>query len=198
MFKKLKKELQINIEENEGQLYLGPKAKNIHLLMLRPIDIIEFSEFAGSDAEDVLVWVGKSLGQDLLRRFFYFKDWAPVDLSTKKEVIIGCLQAIELLGFGVLKAIFKKSHVLIIVYDSFALDEKENIMAKNLCLLYQGILTSIFETLLIETDAEEIECCLLNSDKCVFKFELLNVEFEDEDIDGGQDEESVSDFLSAL
>ncbi|MFX1490411.1 MAG: hypothetical protein ACFFBI_14765 [Promethearchaeota archaeon] len=48
MSKRLKKDLQINIDEKTGQLFFGDKKKDLKLLMLRPIDIIEFSEFAGT------------------------------------------------------------------------------------------------------------------------------------------------------
>lgn len=42
MIKRLKKELQINIEDKEGQLFLGEKNKDMRLIMLRPNEIMEF------------------------------------------------------------------------------------------------------------------------------------------------------------
>ena len=119
-------------------------------------------------------------------------------LSNKKEIILSMLETIEQLGYGFLIPKFKKDHVLIKVVDPLAFNEKENIMAKNICLLYQGIFNGFFESLNIDVDGEEIECCLLESDKCVFKYDLLIDEFGDEDIDSEQKNESISDFLSTL
>ncbi|MHA1489142.1 MAG: V4R domain-containing protein [Promethearchaeota archaeon] len=198
MFKKLKKELQINIDEKEGLLYLGEKSKELRLLMLRPIDIIEISEFAGVNAEDILIWVGKSLGKMYIEKIFPQKNWSNENSSTIKEIILTFLETLQLCGFGFIYAIFKKNHVLINIEDPLSYEEKENIMAKNICLLYQGIFNGMFETLGIEVDSEEIECVLKGDDKCVFKCDLLVVEFGDEDIDADMDQEAVSDFLSTL
>ena len=89
MFKRLKKELQINIEEKDGQLFLGEKKKDIRLVMLRPNEIMEFCEFAGTNADDILIWVGKTLGKALMDKYFYNKDWSTESMPTKKEVILG-------------------------------------------------------------------------------------------------------------
>ena len=61
-----------------------------------------------------------------------------------------------------------------------------------------GDLHGFFESLNIDVDGEETECCLLESDRCVFKYDLLVDEFEDADIDPDEGEESISDFLSTL
>ena len=44
MYKRSKKEMAINIEEKKGHLFLGNE--ELRLLILRPIDLIEFAEFA--------------------------------------------------------------------------------------------------------------------------------------------------------
>lgn len=195
MSKRLKKDLQVMVDEKTGQLYFGDKKKDMRLLMLRPIDLIEFSEFAGTNAEDILVWVGKTIGRSYMEKFFYNKDWSTETIATKKEVVLGNLEALELMGFGELTGFFRKDHILIKVRESLASEEKENIMAKNLCLLYQGLLSGMFETLKIDVDAEEIECVLLGHEKCVFKFEFIGEELEDTLVDP---EEAVSEFLSTL
>ncbi|MFX1575100.1 MAG: hypothetical protein ACFFB0_20375 [Promethearchaeota archaeon] len=197
MEKRLKKELQILIDEKTGQLYFGNKKKDLRLLMLRPIDLIEFSEFAGTNADDILIWVGKSLGRSFIEKFFYNKDWNTETMATKKEVILGVLEAMELMGFGHLTAIFKKNYILIDVEDSLASDERDNIMAKNLCLIYQGILNGTFEILNIDVDGEEIECVLLGGQKCVYRFNFIGEELDDNLVDE-LPEESVSEFLSTL
>ena len=195
MSKRLKKELQIMIEEKLGQLFFGDKKKDLRLLMLRPIDLIEFSEFAGTNADDILVWVGKTLGRSYMEKFFHNKDWSTETMATRKEVILGNLEALELMGYGELTGAFKKNNIFISVAESLASEEKDNIMAKNLCLLYQGLFSGMFETLQIDVDVEEIECVLLGHKKCLFKFELLGGELEEGLVDS---EEAVSEFLSTL
>jgi predicted hydrocarbon binding protein len=198
MIKRLKKDLQINIEEKDGQLFLGDKNKDLRLVMLRPNEIMEFCEFAGTNAEDILIWVGKSLGKIFIEKFFYNKDWSTEPLAVKKEVIYGILEVLMLMGYGALTGMFKKDHVIINVYDSLANQEKGNIMAKNLCLLYLGVFNSAFEVLNIDIDGEEIECILTGGEKCSFKFDLLAEEIDDSLIDEEMSDVAVSDFLASL
>ncbi len=198
MFKHLKKELTINIDEKEGHLYLGDKKKELRLVMLRPNEIIEFCEFAGTNAEDILIWVGKTLGKTFMEKFFYNKDWSPVPLKIKKEVYLGTLEALILLGYGAITGTFKKDHVIINVYESLSKEEKENIMAKNLCLIYLGIFTGIFDVLGIETEGKEIECVLTGGDKCTFKLDFVGIELDDSLVDEDISDKAVEDFLSSL
>jgi len=198
MFKRLKKELQINIEEKEGQLFLGEKDKDMRLVMLRPNEIMEFCEFAGTNADDILIWVGKSLGKLFLEKFFDNKDWTEATMETKKEVVLGTLEALMLMGYGGITGTFKKDHIIIDVYDSLTTQEMGNILAKNLCLLYLGIFNSIFDTLGIEVDGSEEECVLTGSKKCSYKFDLLSEEIDDKLIDEQQSDAVVSDFLASL
>ncbi len=198
MFKRLKKELQINIEEKEGQLFLGEKNKDMRLVMLRPNEIMEFCEFAGTNADDILIWTGKTLGKIFMEKFFYNKDWTNESMATKKEVVYGTLEALMLMGYGGLACMFKKNYIIINAYESLAVQEKENIMAKNLCLLYLGIFDGILEELGIDTDGKEVECVLTGGKKCSFKFDLLTEEIEDRLVDGDLSDAKVSEFLSSL
>ena len=198
MIKRLKKELHINIEEKEGQLYLGDKNKDMRLVMLRPNEIMEFCEFAGTNAEDILIWVGKSLGKIFMEKFFSNKDWSSEVMATKKEVVLGTLEVMMLMGYGVLTGIFKKDHIIINVYDSLATQEKGNLMAKNLCLLYLGIFNSFFDVLGIDVDGEEVECVLTGGDKCSYKFNLLVDEIDKNLVDTDMSDLAVSDFLASL
>ncbi len=197
MSKRLKKDLQVMIDEKLGQLFLGDKKKDLRLLMFRPIDLIEFSEFAGANADDILIWVGKTLGKAYMDKFFYNKDWSSESLATRKEVLLGNLEALELMGYGELSGVFKKTHILVMVLDSLSKEESDNIMAKNLCLLYHGIFLGMFEALQIDVDGEEIECVLLGAEKCTFKFNFLVEELDDSLVDEDTGE-NVSEFLSTL
>ncbi len=198
MYKRLKKELQINIEDKDGHLFLGEKKKDIRLLMLRPNEILEFAEFAGSNADDILIWVGKTLGKSLLEKFFYEKDWSTENMATKKEVVLGILESLILMGYGALTGTFKKDHIIVNVYESLASQEKDNIMAKNLCLLYLGIFNGVFEILGIDVDGKEIECILTGGDKCSYKFDFIGEEIDDKLVDEELSDQAVSDFLASL
>ena len=197
MSKRLKKALQIMIDEKEGHLFFGDKKKDLKLLMLRPIDLIEFTEFAGTNADDIVIWVGKSLGRSFMEKFFYSKDWASETMSTRKGVLLGSLEALELMGYGQIIGKFRKDHILIEVEDSIACEETDNIMAKNLCLLYLGIFSGLFDILQMDVDGEEIGCALLEEEKCTFKFDFIGGELETGLIDE-ESEENVSEFLSTL
>ncbi len=183
MSKVLKKDLQIMIDEKLGQLFFGNKKKDIRLIMLRPIDLIEFSEFAGTNADDILIWVGKSIGKAHIDKFFSNTDWSKKSMEIKKDIILGTLEALELMGVGHLTSEFKKKHILIEVEQPLASDELENVMAKNLCLLSQGIFAGIFEALLIDVEGKEIDCVLLGDDQCSFKYELISEELEEKLVD---------------
>jgi len=198
MFKRLKKELQINIEEKEGQLFLGEKEKGMRLVMLRPNEIMEFCEFAGTNADDIIIWTGKTLGKLFMEKFFYNKEWTNALMTTKKEVVFGTLEALMLMGYGGLACAFKKDHIIINAYESLAVQEKENIMAKNLCLLYLGIFNGIFEELGIDVDGKEVECVLTGGKKCSFKFDLLSEEIENRLVDDDLSDAKVSEFLASL
>jgi len=195
MSKRLKKSLNIMVDEKEGHLFFGEKKKDLKLLMLRPLDIIEFSEFAGTNADDIIIWVGKSLGREFMEKFFYSKDWGSETMATRKEVLIGSLEALELMGYGQITSKFRKNHIIFEVENSLACEESSNIMAKNLCLLYQGIFSGLFDILQMDVDGEEIGCVLLEAEKCTYKFDFIGGELEAGLIDE-ESEENVSEFLS--
>ena len=197
MSKRLKKDLQIMIDEKEGHLFFGDKKKDLKLIMLRPLDIIEFSEFAGANADDILIWVGKSLGREFMEKFFYSKDWGSETMATRKEVLLGSIEALEIMGYGQITCKFRKNNIILQVVDSLAGEESSNIMAKNICLLYQGIFSGLFDILQMDVDGEEIGCVLLEAEKCTYKFDFIGGELEAGLIDE-ESEENVSEFLSTL
>ena len=181
MFKRGKKDLQINVDEKLGHLFLGEK--DLRLLALRPIDLIEFAEFAGSSAEDILIWVGKTVGKHLCAQLIPEYDWNSALLAVKKEAIKGILDTLENLGYGLMRALVRKDHVEIRVYEPLSTAEKENFMAKNICRLYQGIFNGLFDGMGIDVESEETHCVLLDGKACVFTYALLGDEFDDRDID---------------
>ncbi len=119
-------------------------------------------------------------------------------METKKEVVLGTLEILMFMGYGGLTGSFRKDHIIINVYDSLASQEIGNVLAKNLCLLYLGIFTSIFDVLGIEVDGSEEECVLTGAEKCSYKFDLLSEEIDNKLIDEHLSDEAVSDFLASL
>jgi len=194
--KKSKKDDQIVIDEKKGQLYIGDK--DLRLLMLRPIDLIEFTEFAGTNAEDIIIWVGKSLSKYFIENLLPEKDLSLEDLSTKKIIFINVLETFEHLGYGILNSKFKKDNILVSVENPLSSEDKDNIMSKNICFLYQGLFNGVLEQLGIEAEGKEIKCYLLGDEACVFQFDLLINEFSEEDIDKEEEAPDVANFLSSL
>lgn len=192
-FKKSKKDDQINIDERVGHLFLGDK--DLRLLMLRPIDLIEFSEFAGANSEDIVIWVGKTLAKYFIERLFPDEDWGAETLSTKKEVIVNVLESLEHLGYGILTSAFLKDKILISVENPISKEEKDNIMAKNICILYQGIFNGVLEQIGIDADGEEIQCFLKDDKACIFKYDLLVDEFSGRDIDSDIKSGPISNYM---
>ena len=87
---------------------------------------------------------------------------------------------------------------MINVYESLATEEKENIMAKNLCILYLGIFTGFLSVLGFETEGREVECVLTGGEKCSFRFDFIGTEIDDNLVDEEASEESVNEFLASL
>ncbi|MFX0186249.1 MAG: hypothetical protein ACFE8A_00785 [Candidatus Hodarchaeota archaeon] len=179
--KKSKKDDLINVDDSLGHLFLGEK--DLRLLMLRPIDIIEFSEFAGANSEDIVIWVGKTLAKYFLEKLFPNENWADETMTIKKEVILSVLETFEHLGYGILTTLFLKDKILISVEEPISDQEKDNIMAKNICILYQGIFNGVLEQLEIDVDGQEVQCFLKNDEACIFRFDMLVDEFSLEDTD---------------
>ena len=130
-------------------------------------------------------------------KFFYSKDWSSESMATRKEVFLGALEALELMGYGQILGKFRKDHILITVEESLAWEESDNIMAKNLCLLYQGMFNGLFDILQMDVDGQEIGCVLLEEEKCTYKFDFIGGELDASLVDE-ESQENVSDFLSNL
>ncbi len=71
-------------------------------------------------------------------------------------------------------------------------------MAKNMCILYQGIFNGVLEEIGIDTDGNEVKCSLLGDDACTFKYDLLVDEFGSEDVDKEEKSPQISEFMKSL
>jgi len=197
--RKHKKKDVIMVDEKRGHLFYGDKKRDLKLLMLRPIDLIEFCEFAGANADDILIWCGKTIGKYFIEKIAPDEDWTDVEMGVKKEAFNAIIEHLESLGYGLITSHVEKDKVLFSVEDPISAEEKDNIMAKSVCLFYEGLFNGIMEVLDIDVESQEVQCFLLGDPACVFRFDLLIDEFGDKDIDaeegaGG----AITDFLSTL
>lgn len=195
--RKSKKSDDIVVDEKRGHLYIGDT--DLRLIMLRPIDLVEFTEFAGTNAEDILIWVGKNISSIICEKLIFGDDVKNDSLSEKKLIFNDVLDTFEHLGYGSLITKFGKNKIAVIVGDPISGEEKGNIMAKNICIFYQGIFNGVLEYIGIDVQGEETYCKLLGDKACVFEFTLLLDEFGEEDIDNdGDTAKNVQDFLGTL
>ncbi len=197
-FKKQKKKDIINIDEKKGHLYYGDEKRDLKLLMLRPIELIEFCEFAGANADDILIWCGKTIGKYIFEKIAPGEEWTGVNMSAKKAAFNAIIEHLEGLGYGIMTSTVKKDKIFFSVEDPISAEEKDNIMAKNVCLFYEGLFNGILEVLDIDAESDEVQCYLLGDSACTFKFDLLIDEFDDKDVDQEQSSAPITDFLSTL
>lgn len=179
---KSKKSDEIVVDEKRGHLYVGDK--KLRLIMLRPIDLVELLEFAGTNANDILIWVGKNISSIICEKLIFGDDVKNDSLSEKKLIFNDVLDTFEHLGYGSLITKFGKNKITVIVVDPISGEEKGNIMAKNICIFYQGVFNGVLEYIGIDIlQGEETKCKLLGDEACVFEFTLLLDEFGEDDID---------------
>ena len=193
-----KKSDDIIVDEKRGHLYLGDK--DLRLIMLRPIDLVELLEFSGINAADILIWVGKNISSIICEKLIFGDDVKNDSLSEKKLIFNDVLDTFEHLGYGSLITKFGKNKITVIVADPISGEEKGNIMAKNICIFYQGVFNGVLEYIGIDIlQGQETKCKLLGDEACVFEFTLLMDEFGDKDIDNdAETAEYLQDFLGLL
>ncbi len=170
MFKRVKKVENVVLDEEKSHIYL--KDTNLPLLMIRPEELIEFGELAGSESEDILIWVGKSIGKSIAKEFIKTSDIASLKIRDKMKIINSILEKLQSLGYGILVLNYGKGNITIDVGNPLSKDYIDNIMAKNICIIYNGIFTGLLEEIGIDSEGREINCILKGADMCSFTFEF--------------------------
>ncbi|MCK4280497.1 MAG: hypothetical protein KAX10_00150, partial [Candidatus Lokiarchaeota archaeon] len=143
MFKRVKKVENVVLDEEKSHIYL--KDTNLPLLMIRPEELIEFGELAGSESVDILIWVGKSIGKSIAKEFIKTSDVVSLKFREKMKIINSILEILQSLGYGILVLNYGKGNITIDVGNPLAKDYIGNIMAKNICIIYNGIFTGLLE-----------------------------------------------------
>jgi len=170
LFKRIKKVENVFLDEEKSHIYL--KDSKLPLLMIRPEELIEFGELAGSESKDILIWVGKSIGKSIAKDFIKTSDVASLKFREKMKIINSILEILQSLGYGILVLNYGKGNITIDVGNPLSKDYVDNIMAKNICIIYNGIFTGLIEEIGIVSEGREINCILKGADMCSFKFEF--------------------------
>ncbi len=170
MFKRVKKVEDVVLDEEKSHIYL--KDSNLPLLMIRPDELIELGEFAGSESEDILIWVGKSIGKSIAKEFTRESAVETIKFRDKMKVINTILGKLQSLGYGIIVLNAGKENITFNVRNPLAKEYVDNIMAKNICVLYNGIFNGILELFGLDNEGREINCILKGDDMCSFKFEI--------------------------
>ena len=132
-----KKSDEIVVDEKRGHLYLGDK--ELRLIMLRPIDLIEFTEFSGG-GEDILIWVGKNISSIICEKLIFGDDVKNDTLSEKKLIFNDVLDTFEHLGYGSLITKFEKNKIIVIVDDPISGKRRVILWPKTYVFSIRGFL----------------------------------------------------------
>jgi predicted hydrocarbon binding protein len=170
VFKRVKKVENVVLDDEKSHIYL--KETDVPLLLIRPEELIEFGELAGSESEDILLWVGKSIGKSIFKGIYKGKDIEGLKFRDKMKIVNFLLETLQGLGFGITVLNYEKDNLVIDVSNSIAQEHTENIMAKNVCIIYNGIFTGMLEEVGIDSEGREINCILKGAEMCSFKFEF--------------------------
>src|SRR5271157_1606792 len=84
---------EITVDSNKSHLYL--KGTKLPLIILRPQDIVDLGELVGSGSEDILIWIGKTIGKALCKAV-QEKDKP----STRQKLIDTVVKYLTNFGFG--------------------------------------------------------------------------------------------------
>jgi len=170
LFKRVKKVEDVVLDEEKSHIYL--KDTKLPLLMIRPDELIELGEFAGSESVDILVWVGKSIGKSIAKEFTRKTAVETLKLRDKIKMISSILEKLQSLGYGTMVLNYGKNDITFNIGNPLTKEYIDNIMAKNICIIYNGLFNGILEEFGINNEGREINCILEGDDLCSFKFEL--------------------------
>ena len=57
MSRREKKAYNAMINDKKGHLFFGASKRNLPVILLRPSDLLEFCEFVGANADDILIFL---------------------------------------------------------------------------------------------------------------------------------------------
>ncbi len=139
----------VTIDSNKSHLYL--KGTKLPLILLRPQDIVDLGELVGSGSEDILLWIGKTIGKAFCKAV-QEKDKP----STRQKLIHAVMNYLQDFGYGMVNIdkYVEGKEVLISVKDPL---EKNVEGGQVITLLYNGILSGIFNESGLEVEGTQIK-----------------------------------------
>ncbi|GAB4305834.1 MAG: hypothetical protein Kow0069_02100 [Promethearchaeota archaeon] len=165
-FKFLYKGLKnVTIDSKHSHIYL--KDTNLPLIILRPWDIIQLGELVGSGSEDIIIWIGKTIGKSLCAAVKE-KD----DPKTRKELLEDILSYLEQFGFGrfSIEKYLEAKQVVIAVDSPLEEGLEGGEIIQN---LYNGVLCGVFEESGLEVEGILKEHVLAGGERDVFEFNFF-------------------------
>jgi predicted hydrocarbon binding protein len=162
MYKGLKK---VTIDPDKSHLTL--KGTDFPLVILRPYDMVSLGALVGSGSEDILIWIGKTIGKNLSIALQSGK------IKKREKLILLTLDMLSNLGFGKFSMKYAEGKsAKIHVQSPISNEIKDKKDAKVLCNLYNGLFIGIFSGTGVDVDGDEKECVLEGKRECVFEYEF--------------------------
>ncbi len=129
------------VEVDKNTSHLSISDTDIHLTILRPYDLVALGGLVGSGSEDILVWVGKTIGKKISQEIF--KDKPAKKLKKKYKKI---LSNYSYLGFGDFDMDLNEGKsVEIEVEEPLEKEIKDKEDARVICNLYNGLFIGMLE-----------------------------------------------------
>src|SRR4030042_2915104 len=146
----------VTIDSNKSHIYL--KGTKLPLVILRPQDIVDLGELVGSGSEDILLWIGKTIGKAFCKAV-QEKDKP----SSRQKLIEVVLRYLQDFGYGLvnIEKYVEGKEVIINVKDPL---EKKVEGGQVIALLYNGILSGIFNESGLEVEGTQIKSVLKGDD----------------------------------
>jgi len=152
----------VTIDSNKAHLYL--KGTKLPLVILRPQDIVDLGELVGSGSEDILLWIGKTIGKSFCKAV-QEKD----KLSSRQKLIEAVIRHLQDFGYGEVHIdnYVEGKEVVISVKDPL---EKNVEGGQVITLLYNGIFSGIFNESGLEVEGVQIKAVSKGDDIDAYKF----------------------------
>ncbi len=159
LYKSLK---DVTIDSNKSHLYL--KGTKLPLVLLRPQDIVDLGELVGSGSEDILLWIGKTIGKAFCKAV-QEKDKP----STRQKLIEAVMRYLEGFGYGQVNIdkYVEGKEVVISVKEPL---EKNVEGGQVITLLYNGIFSGIFNESGLEVEGSQIKSVSKGDDHDAYQF----------------------------
>ena len=158
---------EVAIDQEKSQLRL--KGTKFPLVLLRPYDLVQLGALVASGSEDILIWVGKTIGKDLSKAL-----QSTGDFKKKEKLVQNILETLSHFGFGkcTLVNFDEGKGSTIKVFSSISADIKDKSDAKVLCNLYNGIFIGMFSSCGLDVEGEEKECILKGNPQCTYQYKF--------------------------